>query len=247
MRSNKEGPKLSGIAEFELNLSSDTETVLSEEKSGEEKVHWEEDKLTGQRYQVTTNGTREVASNYDFQRASGTLTVKWWLIDPKNGNILDDGILTYSGERSHGNYINNRDRVKRTWNIDNVRNDIITELVKQAADALIEMSGPLFTSNDLDTAMDDLSQRAKSMVYKGDWEGASILWSELLKQNPNFVPALYNLGLYKEKEGDLVSAWEYYRQAFLVDQSPKYRQALTRLTAVLRHQNQLPKAGNLNF
>ncbi|MDR2405813.1 MAG: hypothetical protein LBE27_05525 [Deltaproteobacteria bacterium] len=244
---DKNAPRLSGVAEFQLSLRPDKETVVSEEKGGEEKLLWEEDKLTGQVYLVQTDGTREVASNYDFQRASGTLSVKWRLTDPKNGVVQDEGTLTYEGERSYGNYINNRGRGKKSWNIDKVRADLISELVRQAADELIEMSGPLFTAMDLDSATDDLSQKARTLVSKGDWEGASLIWNDLLIQNPNFVPALYNLGLFNEKQGALISAWEYYRQAFLVDQSPKYRQALTRITAVLRHQNQLPKAGNLSF
>jgi tetratricopeptide (TPR) repeat protein len=246
MRSGPQAPRLSGSAEFRLSLESESETVLSEERGGGE-LRWEEDRLTGQVYQVMADERKEVTEDYDFQRAEGTLEVEWRLTDPESGRVINQGALSYRGERSHGGYLNRNGRGPRDWDPERAARQLEAELARQAAAELIEMSGPLFTSSDLSSASDPLSQRASQLVARGDWEGASALWDELLTLNPGYAPALYNLGLYREKQGELTLAWERYRQAFLANQGPMYRAALTRLTEVLRHQNQLPKVSNLSF
>jgi tetratricopeptide (TPR) repeat protein len=237
-------PLLSVDTSFQLDFHSEKETVVTEEAAGNELV-WEEDRLTGQVY-LTREANGSAAEDYDFERAEGALTAKWRLTDPGSGSVLSDGVLVYTGERSFGNYISNRGRPSSRPGPEQVRRDILQELVREAASGLIETTGPQFTSGDLAPAADSLSQKARSLVAGGDWEGASLLWGELLSQNPSYVPALYNLGLYKEKTGELSLAWEYYRHAFLVDQSPMCRQALTRVTDVLRRQNQLPRASRLS-
>ena len=244
--SDKTAPRLSAGAFFQLSFTDDQESVAMEEK-GREKTFWEEDKLTGEVYLVRADEPREVSSDYDFQRALGTLTVLWRLTDPENGGIASEGELVFRGERSCGSYLDQRGRPGKPFTAEAVSRDISAELVKQAAAGLIEMSGPLFTSGDLASAPDPLSQEARLLASRGDWEGASLLWEKLLTQNPSYVPALYNLGLFKEKTGELTAAWEYYRRAFLADQSPMYRAALTRVTSVLRHQNRLPRASGLSY
>ncbi|MDR2339159.1 MAG: HrpB1 family type III secretion system apparatus protein, partial [Deltaproteobacteria bacterium] len=238
-QSAKGAPLLTGDASFVLNVEGDNETVVSEEKV-REMLLWEEDKLTGQVYQVMAQETKEVASDYPFQRTEGTLTVDWRLSDPESGGLLGQGTLSYRGERAHGGYLANRGGNGKALDPQAVGKDLLNELAGKAAAELIEMSGPLFTLSDLAPATDPMGQEAGKLVAKGDWQGAARLWSELLTQNPGYAPALYNLGLFNEQQGDLVLAWEHYRRAFLVDQGPRYRAALTRVTDVLRHQNQLP-------
>ncbi|MDR2198053.1 MAG: hypothetical protein LBR53_01065 [Deltaproteobacteria bacterium] len=235
-------PRLSSVALFELALESGSETVINEERRPGEAV-WEEDPLTGQVFLVRADETREVPADYDFQKATGNLKVEWRLDKPGAKESVDGGLLFYRAERSYGSYLQNRGRNGRGWNYESVSREILDELVSRAADDLVELAGPLFTVQDLAPASDPLSLEARDLAAGGDWEGAALIWLRLLELNPAYGPALYNLGLRSETLGDLKSAWEYYRLAFIAEQDYQYRTALTRVTQVLRRQNQLPRAG----
>ncbi len=84
-------------------------------------------------------------------------------------------------------------------------------------------------SNDAETAPDEWSRRAAHLAGRGDWEGARAQWLEALNLNPDFSPALYNLGLYYERRHEPEQALEFFQKAFIANASPRHRSALTRL------------------
>jgi tetratricopeptide (TPR) repeat protein len=195
-------------------------------------VHWVNEPLTGEVWLVEEPDTKWVPKDFSYEKLHGKLTISWKLIG-QEGDLLAEGTNDYNITRSLGGPLANR-RGATVQSPDSLARDALAELCETAASNITEILGPLHAEGDLAPAGDNLSVNARNLVALGNWEEASALWEELLTLNPNYPQALYNLGLFYERKGDLTQAAAYFRRAFLNDQSSRYRNALTRVTAVLR-------------
>jgi tetratricopeptide (TPR) repeat protein len=232
-------PVLSGVADFKIKVSDAKETVITTE-DGAENLYWHKDPLTGETWMIKARVKKEVPKDFDFVNLSGELTVSWTLKDPKSGKTLQQGTDTIHHSKSLGGYLKNQKLLKEDY-LTEAEENLLEALTRSAALSLVETLGPGFTDYDLARANDPFSTNAKTLVFYDHWDEASVIWKELLTLNPSYHPALFNLGLYYEQQGDLISAWTYFRQAFIQNQSIQYRDALTRLTSVLRQKGLLPR------
>lgn len=75
----------------------------------------------------------------------------------------------------------------------------------------------------------------------GRWEEAVSAWESVLAEAPGHAPALYNLGVYHERLGgknNMIKALELYTKAARSGGRPDYREAVTRVTLVLKKLDQ---------
>ncbi|MDR1035141.1 MAG: hypothetical protein LBT40_00775 [Deltaproteobacteria bacterium] len=243
------GPVLTGTAEYRFDASPGRETVITTEE-GEVVEIWEDDSLTGESFLITTREKRSVPRDMDFQRARGILDVRWTLAEP-GGTVLRSGRNVFSASRAEGGYADRRGRAGSASAAASseapslphgeLEQLMLEDLARKAASDLALLAGPRFTEMDLAPANDPDGRRARMLAASGDWEGAARIWEELLTLNPSYGPALYNLGLYREITGDLPDAWRCFRLAFQSRQLPQYRNALSRVSGVLRRNGELPR------
>ncbi|MDR2351730.1 MAG: tetratricopeptide repeat protein [Deltaproteobacteria bacterium] len=234
-----QAPVLSGKTRFNLELENNSETVITVQE-GREKVFYERDRLTGEVWLVKAPDELKTSQKFQYQRVIGTLTVVWTLTDPLKHSLVKSGTFTLSSSRVKDAYVSQFSGS----NFTNARlEDLIKRsLIEEAAEDLIVIIGPYFTAFDLASGHDPLSVKAHNLVTMGNWRGAQNVWQELLTLNPRYAPALYNLGLYYESQGLLNEALIQYREAFLTNQDPKFRNSLTRVTEVLRRLGKLPRS-----
>jgi tetratricopeptide (TPR) repeat protein len=151
--------------------------------------------------------------------------------------------LNYTLKKGLGSYLDPKGQSDLTpIDEEKARAELLSELVKLAAQDLVELTGPNFTENFLAPGDDPRSRKARSFVTQGEWNQAATIWEELLTLNPEYDTALFNLGIYHEGRGELEAALEYFRKAFRSNQNFRNRWAVSRVTDVLRHQGNLPKS-----
>jgi tetratricopeptide (TPR) repeat protein len=238
------GPFLSGTAEYRFESSAASETVLTTEE-GDERVYWEDDPLTGESWLVKAWVRNPVPKDYGFRRARGVLTVDWQVASASVGT-LRSGRDVFSLVRAAGGYADRDGRPPAdpdapTPDDRELHDAVLDELAARAAVHLTLLAGQRLTENDLAYIPDQDGRRARALAAAGHWDAAALIWEELLGRNPNYGPALYNLGLHGELDGDLPRAWRYFRLAFRSQQLPEYREALSRVSEVLRRMGRLPR------
>ncbi len=237
------GP-VTGILSGSLTLDSQTrrekETVPLEKPSGRPYQEYQPDPFTGRMWKYEVTPTEMVLNDYDLERFNGLMTFDWQLFTPA-GDLTREGRLVLDLNRTRGGYLAAEGLVPplRGGEAKGARN-----FEKRLADETVRLLtldlGRLVTASELESASDSLSRKARNLARRGDWNGARDMWLELLGQNPAYGPALYNLGLYWEREKNPQKALEYYRQAFSSDDSLFHRQAVSRLTEALLTANRLP-------
>ena len=235
-----------GLLSGRISLSSQTraekETVPLEKNSGKPYYEFKPDPFTGRMWKEKQQPTQTVLKNYDLERYNGLMTFDWQL-HAADGALLKEGSLTLDLERSRGGYLaaeglasslrGGGEKAERRFD---------ARLAEETVRLLTLDLGRHVSASELESAGDSWSRKAKSLAKKGDWNGAKDLWLELLTQNPNYGPALYNMGVYWEHENNPQSALEYYRKAFASDGSIFHRRTLNRLTETLLKAKRLPES-----
>jgi tetratricopeptide (TPR) repeat protein len=238
-------PVLSGTAVFTTTSESGKEKVITY-KEGNENLYWRKDPLTNQVWTVKAKVKREVPKDYDLTLVSGSLKVDWELRAKEGGEPLSRGSDEYFLSKSLGGYQEDLNKSPKregdlllktgetqedSLPLAALSEELLNSLSQMAADKLLITLRPKGLK--LAHAHDSRSLRAERMAREGLWEEAALVWRELLSENPYYHPALYNLGLFYEREGELDSAWSCFRSAFLSSQETLYRNALARLSLIL--------------
>lgn len=234
---------LSGTLSAQSKVSVEREVVPQEKISGPTYTDYKPDPFTGRVWQVEEHSSTTELDAYDLQRLTGELIFDWRLTS-KTGEQVDQGRATIDVDQIRGGYLASKGLAPAIGSAapeaSGLENIMADELIRQLTLDLGRDPG----SSELETGSDSLSRKAKNLADAGQWRDAQALWLELLSQNPNYAPALYNLGLYWERQGDPEEAWRYYRAAFLSEGSDRHRQALSRLTKTLSQAGRLPKRGS---
>ncbi|MDR1083959.1 MAG: tetratricopeptide repeat protein [Deltaproteobacteria bacterium] len=162
--------------------------------------------------------------------ADARLTAKWTLISVRSDGPSQTGQTEEIWQRSYGGYLAQEGLTDATPE----EPDKVQELLARSLAALMVTElGPNHTPYNLARAPDDLSREAADLVSQDDWEEAARKWQEILKDNPGYAPALYNMALYHERAGRLAEAWQYYRMAYRSYNDQQHREALTRATDMM--------------
>jgi hypothetical protein len=178
-------------------------------------------------------------AEFPLTTVEATLTAVWTLTDPQSRAIISNGSNKVALRRSYGGFLESEGKTPPE---SPAQEELLSLLAKSLADRLLQSLGPAYTASSLASAKDGISRQAATLAAAGDWDGAAQLWYGILKENPNYSPALFNLGLYHERRGDLETAYSFYRLAFLDNQTWPYRLALTRTTDALEKLGRQPKA-----
>lgn len=189
--------------------------------------------------QVPEKKERYNSKEYPLTLTQASFSVDWTISDPRNQVQVSSGSTMVETKQSHGGYLEKMG-LEPTDSLD--RDQTLKSLAQSLADQVMSLIGPAYSSQNLASGKDSLSRKAASLAADGDWAGASSLWLEILGLNPEYGPALFNLGLYHERLGDLDKAWAFYRLAFLSVQSQAYRLALTRTADALENLGRPPRA-----
>ena len=234
---------LSGRVSLSSQVAGERETVPQEVAAGPPYPAYQPDPFTARVWPVEETPMATQLDTYDLQRLTGDMIFDWRLAS-KTGGQVDSGRVVMNIDRTRGGYLATQGLTppltgSRAKN-DDIENRLADELVRLLTLDLGRRPG----ASELESGGDSLSRKAKSLASSGDWNGARNLWLELLGQNPKYAPALYNLGLYWERQNDPEEAWRYYRAAFLSDGSDLHRESLTRLTETLSRAGRLPKRGS---
>jgi hypothetical protein len=176
-----------------------------------------------------------------FQSFTATLKADWTLSDPATGAVARAGTTSDTLRRSAGGWLAEQGAAPEAAPADP---EALRLLSAALADQIIEELGPALDASALGRADDDRSRRALRLAEAGDWGAAAELWEELVALNPEYAPALYNLGLHHERLGELEEAWSFYRRAYLAQSVPLHREALTRLTDSLDRLGRPPRGGS---
>lgn len=234
---------LSGRVSLSRQLTDERETVPLEVPAGPPYSAYEPDPFTSRVWQVERTPMATELTDFDLQRLTGDMIFDWRL-DSKTGGLVDSGRVVLDIDRTKGGFLATQGLTPPL----NGSRSKGSELEKRLADELVRLLtldlGRFPGASALASGDDPLSSKAKRLAASGDWDGARKLWLELLSQNPRYAPALYNLGLYWERQKDPEEAWRYYRAAFLSDGNQHHRQALTRLTETLKRAGRLPQRGS---
>jgi tetratricopeptide (TPR) repeat protein len=177
--------------------------------------------------------------DYPLSLVQATLTLNWTLTEPASGAVIDAGTCTDHLQRSFGGFLGALGRASQSIP---TQENVLALMAPGLAEQLIEALGPAYSASALATASDSLSHQAAPLAGNGEWDQAAQIWQKLLQQNPDYTPALYNLGLYHERLGDLDTAWAFYRLAYINTNTWPYRIALTRLADSLERLGRPPRA-----
>lgn len=234
---------LSGNVSLSRQTTGERETVPQQVPAGPPQAAYQPDPFTARIWLVEEPPMATELDTYDLQRLTGDMIFDWRLTS-KTGGQVDSGQVVLNIDRTRGGYLAAQGLAPplagSTVNSDDIENRLADELVRLLTLDLGRYPG----ASELESGSDSLSRKAKSLASAGDWQEARSLWMELLGLNPQYSPALYNLGLYWERQQDPEEAWRYYRAAFLSDGSDRHRDALTRLTETLNRAGRLPKRGS---
>ncbi|MDR1577092.1 MAG: tetratricopeptide repeat protein [Deltaproteobacteria bacterium] len=200
---------LAGTTQFERQTTPAQETVLTVTKK--------------------SNG-RQVTETIPLTVASARLEANWTLTPIGATNPRQTGRTAEVWRRSYGGYLAQEGVTDPTPEAPEKTRD---NLARTLAALMVTEIGPNHTPYNLARAYDEESLEATLLVNKDDWDGAAKKWEALIKENPSYAPALYNLALYHERAGRLTEAWEYYRQAYRAYSELSHREALTRATDMM--------------
>lgn len=232
---------LSGQVSMVRQVASERETVIVEKQIGEVYEIYKPDPFTTRLWRVTETPMGESLETFDLERETGAMVFDW-RVNAVDGRLMDQGRVSLDLSRSRGGYLAkvgaapslNSGRRSATARFEQY---LAAELARQLT---LDLGRPV-TASDLENADDQWSRKARALVSSGDWEGARKLWLELLDLNSEYGPALYNLGLYYERQKNPEEAWRWYRKVFLSEKSDLHRAALTRLTDSLSRAGRLPQ------
>lgn len=229
---------LNGQVSFREAVSNEQETVPVKLAAGEPQTVYRADPFTQRLWQVKEAPTQTELQNFTFQRVQGEMLFDWQITD-KNGAKIDSGRSAVDLNRTFGGFLAARKVAPAVENPEKLAEEARRLLAEEMTQALALDLGREPLSSEIETAPDAWSRLAASLAASGDWEGARAQWEEALDLNPNFAPALYNLGLYCERQQNPEEALLYYQKAFVANGSPLHRAALTRLTESLMRAGRL--------
>jgi hypothetical protein len=179
-------------------------------------------------------------SEYPLTLIEASLSADWTLTDPQNPSaVAQSGTTRVALKQSGGGFPESQGQGRPAATD---RQAALNLLAESLADQIVLLIGPDYAASSLAPGKDALSKQALKLATDGDWDGAAAIWLEILTLNPEYGPALFNLGLHHERRGDLDKAWAFYRLAFLSVQTYPYRLALTRTADALEKLGRLPQA-----
>jgi len=230
---------LSGQTIFRFQTEENTEKIsLTEE--GPLKLTTEKDPLTGKEFKVEKPEITEIKTSFDYTSILAQMDLEWTLSSASDNQKINSNHTSEVINKSFGGYLAQKNLAPKTPLSES---EAIKILAMALADQIILEIGPAFNALSLSPASDAISKEARLLVEKNLWSEAALLWQKLLAQNPEYSPALYNMGLYQERSGRPDEAWNYYRLAYLSKNSNLHREAITRLTDLLNRLGRPPRLG----
>ncbi|MDR1044283.1 MAG: hypothetical protein LBP33_04080 [Candidatus Adiutrix sp.] len=242
------GGLLSGQISLVSRAHGEREAVPLEVKEGRPYPVYRPDPFTGRLWLTEERAGTVDLQSYDLERFTGALVFDWRLLAP-GGELLKSGRIALDIDRTRGGYLAEKGLTAPLGSEKQGRRAFKTRLADELVHQLTLDLGRFAPARELENGGHALDRQARRLAMAGDWDGARDLWLELLELNPKYAPALFNLGLYSERQRRPEDAWRYYRAAFLSVGSPKHREALSRLTEALGLAGRLPEAkdaGKLN-
>ena len=239
-RSGRAAGRLSGRVELVSQAAAERETVALETPEGQPRQAYQPDPFTRRVWKVEERDNVTTLNSYDLERWTGDLVFDWQVASSEGG-VTDQGRLTINLDRTRGGYLATQGLTPSLSSSSSSVTKFEDRLAEEIVRRLTLELGRSPSASELESASDDWSRKARRLASAGDWEGARSLWQELLGLNPNYGPALYNLGHYYEHQKYPEEAWRYYRSAFVSEASLLHRQALTRLTESLAKADRLPQ------
>lgn len=230
---------LSGVVSLEQSSRKEKERVPLEKPSGPPYDDYLPDPFTKRVWRQKVTPATSSLDSFDLERYLGFMTLDWTVSKAGSGELLDQGRVVLDINRTRGGYLAVEGMVPKmsSKSADNeFENRLANDLIRLLALDLGRAAGV----SELERGDDKWSRSARSLASSGDWEGARKEWEKLLEMNPKYGPALYNLGVYWERNRKPEEALRYYRSAFVSDASERHRRALTRLTETLRRAGRLP-------
>ncbi len=232
---------LGGRLSLTRGLTAERETVPVEKEAGPPHPVYEADPFTQRLWPTEEFPMVTDVENFDLERFTGHLVFDWQVTPLSGGAASESGRAVLDMDRTRGGFLAElgltEPLAQTTSNLEATgRERLAGELVAQLLLTLGRHPAP----SEIESGQDSLSPQAKRLAAAGDWESAKTLWLDLLKQNPDYPPPLYNLGLYWEFRKNPEEAWRYYRLAFRADATPRHREALTRLTDTLARAGRRP-------
>lgn len=220
---------ISGTVSFQEQVTEERETVPVTVAAGKPQAMYKPDPFTERLWRVKETPTATELRDFDFQRLSGEMVFDWQITD-KNGAKLDSGRSRVDVNRSFGGFLASQKLAPGQTNPKTLATEARQLLAEEMTRSLALDLGREPSPSEIETAPDTWSREALAAATRNDWEAARALWLEALELNSNFAPALYNLGLYCERDKNPETALEYYQKAFIANGSPLHRAALSRLT-----------------
>ena len=208
--------------------------IAFSEKSGEEKVYFMKsgakkeilapDVFTGQLWTVNEPEKIPATESFPLKSMAGKLFFHWQLFDETGQKIKSGSLQADYHQLFEGFVLKNKKNSTASQN----EKDARQYLSKTLADKLVMTLGREPGALEIESNEKQTSE-AKRQISLGNWEEAKNIWLSLLEQNPGYYPALFNLGLYYEREANLHEAYAYYKKAFLAGGYNKAREALSRI------------------
>ncbi len=220
---------LGGTISFREAVSEERETVPVTVAAGKPESVYKPDPFTKRVWLTEETPTATEFQTFDLQRVAGEMLFNWQ-ITGKDGRVIDSGVSKADLNRTFGGFMAAQKVAPGPQNSDRLLSEARRALAEEMTRLLALSLGRQPSPDEIETAPDDWSRRAKNAASRGDWEEAKNIWLEALDLNPNFAPAHYNLGLYYERAGEPERALSSYQRAFVADGSPRHRAALTRIT-----------------
>jgi tetratricopeptide (TPR) repeat protein len=196
--------------------------------------------LPGREEEPTSQSEEEPQlADYSLTLIKAAFRLDWTVAEKNSGAVVQVGSLSDSLNRSFGGFLGANGRAAAEVPD---QEEIVKLMAPGLAEQIVETLGPAYSATNLASADDELSRQAAELAAAGDWDGASALWLNILSQNEEYAPALYNLGLHHERKGDLDKAWAFYRLAYLSSNTWTNRIALTRLADSMARLGRTPPA-----
>jgi len=183
--------------------------------------------------------------SYVIRQAS--LSAHFKVFDLGVQKVISTGKVTRSFKEKFGGYNEYAGFSGKKINELPARNETLNNLSSQAAAALVTKISP--TEIVKEVQFDDGSKygtgigghktvkKGIEFAKQGGWEEAANIWQEVLSDEPDNAPALYNIGLAHENIGDLQNleaGLAYYLKAYKNQKKPLYIDAITRIKNVIK-------------
>ncbi len=232
---------LSGRVSLAQQVAGERENVPVERRTGAAPHPvYEPDPFTHRLWLTEETPTSTKVEAYDLERFTGRLVFDWQVAAVNGGEVLDSGRVALDLDRTRGGYLADQGLTEPLKGSRSLKAKSEERLMEEVVRLLALDLGRYPSASEIEVGRDPLSHKAKSLAAAGDWEGARVLWLDLLNQNPEYAPPLYNMGLYWERKKNPEEAWRRYKAAFVSDASARHREALTRLTETLSRAGRLP-------